>query len=241
MKMPTKRRTWRVPREQLAPIEATLFRVYGLQADTGLLEEREQAELVEFAQVAATDGGGGLNLTQLPERDRRKFERLVAKAAAKPSDYFDTTRRDAAAFAKVRELAVRARRPEARPRWEERGAVVLSREVAFDWFRQPEPILHVEHLGLLVFLAGMFENGEAHGRTARFEGAGDELTLVVDANLGLGAASSFDADGSIGRGWRRYLEHLEANGFFVVERNGRTWRIKRGPRAVALTKGRRTP
>jgi hypothetical protein len=194
------------------------------------LDEGEQAELVALVAVTRGDSRREANLGLLGD-DRGRLEELVERLAGLEPGTFEAERKRASMLAKVTALATRARTPPPRPKFEQPGAVVLPRQWAFEFLR--DGILHAEHLLLLTVLLAMFETGEPLVN-ASFEEGGE--VLVLDRrNFGAGR---FDPRGTLGR-WTKLLAHLERNGFFVVVSNrGPAIRVRRGPRALAVLKGR---
>jgi len=198
----------------------------GLRVDWKRLDDGEAAELVELTRKGNTPEGFRL-AAALSERELRKWEALIEKGAEAP-DVFEAARKDADLRADLAQLAARAKRAPKRPRFEQRGCVVLPREIVFDWFALTAPPLEIGDLGLLVFVLGQLENGEALTPGGRIEGAGDDTTLIIDDRLGLGTKA--DPDARLVGTWRDALAHLglPENGLLEVERGGGHVRVKRG-------------
>jgi len=227
MNMLTKRRkTYETTREALLATGRPFERVYAIRLDPDRLDDDERERFAELARKATTDERG-VNLSPLGKRDRAALERLLGKAAGEEG-LIERRREEAAATAKIRELAERAVRPPARPRFEERGAVILPRAV-FEQLRGG--YLWIEHVGLLAFIVAQLENGVCLAPQGRYE----DDALVIDHGWGL--AGSADGDGSFGR-WKQIIEHLERNAWLDVERSGRQWRIRRGRRLREAAKAR---
>jgi hypothetical protein len=205
----------------------------GLRIDWSRLGPDERAELHGLVTKATT--GGGFNVDErLGQRERVRLERLIEKGAS-ADGVFERARSSAESRARMEVLLARVRRAARRPRWEEQGCVVLPKETAFDWLNRPDPILRVDHLGLLVFALSQLENGVALTPGGRIEGAGDDSALVIDLNYGLGA-SYVDPDGRLR--WKEGLAHLGRNGWLAVERRGGELRVSRGSRALRAARGR---
>jgi hypothetical protein len=217
--------------ERLAAARNQIQSSLGIKIDPERLDHDEQVALLELAhgcRAGAEPGVHRFNPQQLGRKERSRLEALVEKGAAKPG-LFKRHREEATLKQRTAELATRARRPSARPRWEERGAVVLPRETAFEFLR--DGIFFLEHFGLLVYLLAQFENGEALAPRSYFDGD----TLVIDRNVGIGAR--FDPEGRMTPRWRETFDHLVANGWFTADTSGSGVRVTRGPRAIAATKG----
>ena len=159
MKTPTLTRRHAPPREHVAATKNAIARATGGLAEGGLrvdfkrLDAPAQRELIELSRSAAD--GGGFNVDRLGPRAKR-WEELVERGAD-ADGIFERTRADLSLRARAQELVRRARKPVRRPRWEEDGAVVLPQETVFDWLNRPAPILHLTHLGILVFVLGQLE------------------------------------------------------------------------------------
>jgi hypothetical protein len=131
----------------------------------------------------------------------------------------------------LKSLAVKARRPGPRARWEEPGAVILPRKWAFEYLNTG--VLWMEHIALLVLLLTLFENQEPLGFGIEFEEGGE--VLVLDTNLF--PPGQLDPDSRFSN-WRDTLQHLVANRFFETASRGPTMRVRRGTRVIEATKRR---
>ena len=233
LKTKTKPKAKRLPADQRSIVGASVRKGTGLPVDLALLGGHEQHELHALVLKIAAGSEQGVVRTSasyLDERDRKRYEALVEKAAELPG-HFAKQRDDATMRTKLRELARRVNQPPPRPRYEEPGAVVVPRETVFEFVR--DGILWVEHLGLFVFLLGQLENGEALSPGARVE----DGALVVN-RTGLGVRF-FDEDCAAAAAWRRHLDHLVANHLLAVEAKGQELWIRRGPRALAVIDNRK--
>src|SRR5919109_3678548 len=148
MNLTKRRRTADTTREALLAAGRPFERVYGVRLDPDRLDDDEREQFAELARKARSEEGGGVNLSPLGRRERAALERLLEKAVGE-TGLFERRRQEAAATVKIRELAERAVRPSARPRFEERGAVILPRAV-FEQLRGG--YLWIEHVGLLAFI-----------------------------------------------------------------------------------------
>jgi hypothetical protein len=204
--------------------------------DFGRLDDGDLADLVDLHRKLRDEArqrgaeSGGDDPRYLGTRDRKRFKRLVARACGHDDEHFERAEADAETKAKLRELSIRVNRPPARARLEERGAVVLRREWVFEMLR--DGYLWIEHLGLLVYVLAMLENGEPLTRRVRIEG---DALVIDDANLGLLPSDRTDHVWA----WKPILDHLDANGLLAIEKNGRQWRVRRGPRVLEMLEGRR--
>jgi hypothetical protein len=221
-----KRKTWETSTESLRNAARPFERVFGVRCDPERLDDDEREQFAELARKATSEERG-VNLSPLGRRERAALERLLEKAAGE-ADLFERRREEAAATARIRELAERAVRPSARPRFEERGAVILPRAV-FEQLRGG--YLWVEHVGLLAFVVAQMENGVCLAPQGRYE----DGSLVIDHGWGL--TGSCDGEGTFSR-WKQIIEHLERNAWLDVERSGRQWRITRGRRLREAGKAR---
>jgi hypothetical protein len=226
------RRVWPPNRDDKEALRVWLQRRFD-GIDLQVLDDDEIRKLLELRKKTATEGGG-TNMTLLDRSDTKAFEKLVERACSRPNMFSETREREQT-NAQIAALAARARRPAPRPRFEEQGAVVLSREWIFDWLNRPDPILEIEHLGFLVFVLGQLENGVALTPGGAIEGGGDYAALIVNHNLGFGVR--FDSEQRLGR-WRDALDHLDRNKLLEVERRGGELVVRRGRRVLEALKRR---
>jgi hypothetical protein len=223
----TKRKTTTVAtsREAVAAIRAQISRGFGVTIDAELLDGDELHELAMLTRKVldgAEDNGTRVPLATLPKSERSKWERLVGIAAGDP-DLFKNARSEQAARARISELVERARRPTARQRFEEQGAIILPAEV-FTQLRLGQ--LWLGHLAVLAHVVGQLENGVSLAPRSRVE----DGVLIVSDVYGL-AGERQDGDGRFD-GWRPLLAHLAQNGWLKAERAGNEWRIGLGPRML---------
>jgi hypothetical protein len=212
----------------------------GARIDLDRLEVEQQHDLVGLlAKARPADEGESMlgarrlhDLDLLGKRDRKRLEALVEKAADVEPGLFEREREAAEQSAEMERLAVEARRPSARPRYEERGAVVLPKEWAFDYIR--DGYLHVSHLALLVVLIGQFEAGETIAPRGHFEDGGETLVLIRSGPIPVAA----DEDQRVIAGWPRLLDHLASCDFLDVQRRGNEVRVRRGRRLIELNERR---
>jgi hypothetical protein len=207
----------------------------GLRIDWTLLSDAETAELYALTREAEGEGGfsqaegeGGFSLDRLGEKKAAKWERLVGKGAGIP-EFF----KDYRATAEIKSIAVEALRQSARRpirRQEEVGLLgVLGQQVVGGY-------LHAEHVSLATIIFVQLDTGVAFAPRARIERVGDEPVLEIDSGFGI-VGGDRDPNGTFAT-FQPTLRHLEANGWFEVDRSGREWRIRlgwRANRAMAIT------
>jgi hypothetical protein len=113
---------------------------------------------------------------------------------------------------------------------EEAGSITLPRFV-HDWLvATPEPILHAEHLAILVVVLSSLENGQTVFRSGHVEGQGDDRVLTIPNTVALGR---LDPEGEISLHFSRTLKHLAANDLITLAEGGGQRRIGYGPRLLA--------
>jgi hypothetical protein len=217
-------------RDRLKGVESQTLRSYGIRADTSRLDDNERGEL---GTLAAKAGFGfrnedGMDLMRLTSRERDRFETLIGKSAG-DAKLLQTRRDTAAAQVKLADLAAQARRPARRGKLEEAGSVHLPKE--WVWDLQRDGVLDPWHLGLLVYIEACFENGDCLTPSVRMTIEEGEQVLNVDRLTGL-IGGFLDPDSAYS-GWDRALTQLERNDFVAVTRNGKNWKIRRGPRSLA--------
>jgi len=233
--LPTRSRERSAAPPDLAAACNQVSRAFGVRLGPADARRRlDAAELADLARIARAvsegatykEGDGDRRpLAQLPDGDRRRFERLVEKAAGDPGR-FDRERDRLRLREDMDKLAVRARRPARRARLEEAGSVTFPAEW-LGFLRGPSPVLLPRHAALLLLIEGTWESGESFSPRVRVEGAAEGMSLRVDRNMGLLAG-----DGAEGfEDWPALLDHLAANGFLEIERRGRDWTVRRGPRS----------
>jgi hypothetical protein len=223
-------RRGRVSRELLSAVRANVRRATGLTIDTRLLDEDEQVDLVRLTRLIAAGAESGAVRSDpryLDKSDRTRYEQLVEKAAAKPN-HFARMRKDRAQMRKIADLAAKANRPPARPRFEEQGCVVLPKAVHDDVGR--EGALWIEDVAVLWYVLSQLETGELLTPRAKFESDGDELALVIDRTYGL-IAGAHNPEGNLQQ-WKASLDNLARIDWLAVETRGRDLVIRHGPRAL---------
>src|SRR5436309_6490106 len=164
--LPGKRRRWPVEPDVLANARASVARATGVRIDTKLLDEDERHRLVGLVrkiEASAEPGAIACDPDALGARERKTYERLVAKAGGLPSNHFAKAREDAKLQARVEELAREAMRPAPRPRYEEPGSVTFPKET-YDLLRRGA--IWLEDIAVLYLLTACFELAEAPPKTA---------------------------------------------------------------------------
>jgi hypothetical protein len=220
-------------REALAETRAQLGRWTSLRFDLDKLDPDEQSDLVRLCRQAATGAttqdAWRFDPAQLVERDQRRLEEIVEKAAGREG-VFAAEREEKKTAAKIAELACKARRL-ALSDQDERGFLAELRQQVLDGHFE---LVHASFLAALVM---QFASGEPFSSRAHFEGAGESAWLHVDFNRGL--FGGHDPDG-IFAARESLLKHLGGYGWLVVERQGKDGRIQLGPRTLAAL-GRSKP
>jgi hypothetical protein len=103
-------------------------RQYGLRLDVARLNASEREEIARLAVIASTDKLDLARVDTLGKRDRRSLERLLERAADRDG-FFQRDRDEVALARKLRDLAVAAKRPSRRPKYEQAGSVALPRKL----------------------------------------------------------------------------------------------------------------
>jgi hypothetical protein len=230
MKMPlqTKARTRRPRREDVAFVRDSVTRACGLRPNLDVLDDGELAELRQLVQeirasadddVERSDPGALGDLLKL-----RRWETLVAKAAGRPSDFFDRAREQAAADAAKAE---RKRRPSKHPRLVEAGTTQIPAAV-FRGMQDGE--LDATHLLVLTLVLAMIENGAGLHRFAQVDG--DAVVVPTAEHL----VAPIDPEGDIS-GVSRALRELGDADVLAVERHGELRISLGGVLADALNRG----
>jgi hypothetical protein len=229
------RRKQRPNNDQLRQVAMSLQRWVAIgshELDWSRLSDDEAATVVELHAKIREGEEPGITRSDprhLGDRDRRRYERLVAKAFGRRDDLFEKAEEEAKMKTKLAELAYRVARPPARPKWEEQGAVVLRPLWVGPWVR--DGVLFVEHIALLVIVLAQLEAGVAFAPRARI----DRDALVINTTFGPIGADRTDVIWD----WQPLLKHLAANRLLAIEPVGNEWRIRRGPRVLEIIEGRR--
>jgi hypothetical protein len=192
------------------------------QAALGLLQKAE-------VESKNRDVRGGLEWGRLDEKEQARLEGFIARAAGLDADVFAKTREEHRLKNELNQILADGRRHEQMLRSEVRDCFSILYgyvESGHLWF---------EHAGLIVLLFAAFQSGNPLGDRQRFEGSGDDLTLVFDHRFGL-LGGRVDPNGRAGN-WKRVLDHLVKHRWFTLERRGPEWRLKLGPRSLATLRG----
>lgn len=213
------RRRWRPARDQLTQVRESVFRACGLRIRLDVLDDDEVAvlqQLVGEIEATAEEGVQRSDPVALNDVEKLKtWERLVAKSAGKPRDYFDRERERAAAAAAAANAAKQAKRH--KTAWEP-GATVVPAAVIRGVQDGDLPALHL--LILTVVLAAI-ENMAGLHNYMRVE---DDAVVVPGPEYLL---SPLDEDGDI-RHVAQGLKELAAAGVLTMERVGAEVRIRLG-------------
>jgi hypothetical protein len=193
------------------------------------LADDEATELVVLANKAAR--GRGLDPKLLGEEERVRFEALVEQGAGLPAGWFKQTRETAAATREIRRMVAEASQPRQPTVSDEERLIRMA-------FRLCQmKALHIDRLGVFVYLLGQILAYEAESPGARIEGEGDATTLVLNTRLGLGLDHDPTANATVR--WQKAVEQLARNQLLEVDQRGQEFRVRMGERT--LTALGRTP
>lgn len=198
-----------------------LLREGGLRVDADRLSEDEQREFVDLVREASGEYGAW-SFDHLDGRKRKRLEKLIEQGSDSRG-LFERKRQEA----EVRALATSAFRAAAKPKppsvpEEERLLALLHRLVA-------QRSLHIDRLGIFVYLLGQILAADPISPGARIEGSGDGLTLVLSSRLGLGM--NHDPYEQMTR-WRDALSQLDRVGLLEVSGQGNELRVRLGSLAL---------
>lgn len=217
---------------ELSGLRSLLASRFGLRVDLHRLTPDESRELLDIHKAAMKHEGweesrvNHYGFSRLSETERKRWRQLVSEAAGK-AGLLDEIDEDGRLAAKIRELVGRAERT-TRTRVEEPGSVRLPAFV-FDWLRAPDPVLHVDHLAVLVAILSSLENGQSVFRGGHVEGEGDGRTLTIPNGVALGR---LDPEGAISLHFSQTLKHLAANELLTLVEQGGERRVGYGRRIL---------
>jgi hypothetical protein len=214
------RRRLRVAREAVAQVQDMVGWVFGQRLDLDRLSDGEITRLCELVTQSAIPFGHDRGA--LSEGEQRDLEALVAKGAGLSGDHFERQRKEDAMAQKAEQEAARKRRmPFSRHE---------TTDVFLTFYRElMEENLWADDAAILTLILAQFAAGTPFTSTSRFEGTGDDLTLVIDANMGM--LGHVDGQGALDNWYQRILFLAESEeGWLALERRGPTWRIRLGPR-----------
>jgi hypothetical protein len=218
------RNTRGLTHDDVTALKGWLARHIDVPVRVDRLDGDDQRALRDLVRKASTEGGGR-NLNQLDRRELREFERIVERAGGLEAGELKRRREEEATARKIAALGRRASRP-AQPRGgEEIALLTLLHEHVRDGY------LSLEMLAVFTFLAGQILAAEALSPGARIEGRGDETTLVIDTQLGLGA--DYDPDGNVSR-TKPAIQHLGDNGWLRLGQPGRHLHVQLGARTLQV-------
>jgi len=188
----------------------------------------EQARAAEDAGTDIFVRDHRVNWGALSDEEQGRLRELVARAAGDP-ELFQRRNKEREMRIKKAQLLERVRKPDAKRRYDKAGSLRAPPEL-FTHLSLKPPALDLRCLGLLTFLLAQLENNACLCPDGRIEGEGAAMRLVIGPP-GLGAR--FDELGQF-IGWRKDLDHLVANGWFVVEKSNEAWRVGKGRRLLAI-------
>jgi hypothetical protein len=218
-----RRKSASLDRDQRTALSAWLARRVEPRVDLRRLQDGDVVWLDELRR-------SGADPRRLDGKEQRRLEQVVEHGADLPPGHFGRLREQDQQRREFARLAAEARRPPRRPALLPAGTVVLEADLG-EQLRGG--LIWLSHVQALAGLAFQFETATAWGPSSRFEGSheGGDLTLVVDSMYGpFGRAAGEDE--TLGN-WKVLVEELAERGFFEVERRGREWKIRRGPRLLA--------
>jgi hypothetical protein len=214
------RRRLPVSREAWLGVQDTVARLFRLRLDADLISDDDVRRLVALVDRAATPFG--VNMGALSDGEHRDLERLVARGAGLDDDHFERQRREAVMAEQAEEAAAKKRR------------LSFTRRETTSFFRTLHEELVEENIwaddaAILTIILAQFAAGTTFASTSRFEGAGDDLALVIDSRMGL--VGHVDGQGALDN-WYARLKFLAERemGWLVIEGRGPIWRIRLGPK-----------
>jgi hypothetical protein len=200
----------------------------GLAIDFDRLGENEQTRLVGLVDKAGKGRSWGWG--RLSAKERRELEALIEKGAD-ARGVFEGAR----SFEEIRALAAQAhtervRRPLTRKQ-ETSIFAELGRCIEQGWLEAP-------HVALISLLLIAFSGGRPLGPRSRIEALdGGETVLVVDTQFGPFSAD-LDPEQQLAPRWTQTVDHLAANEWLDVRKNGVEWWISPGGRLRAAMAGK---
>jgi hypothetical protein len=245
MNLLERRRRPQVPWDALDGARATLgwlfpnLRISPMWEELGDDETRELVELLNRAWVSG-DAMRGVDLDKLGERDRRRLERLVGKAAGRES-LFEDERKAELEAAKAAEADARSRR------------TAITKTEATNFFRAVHRELMrgniwADDVALLSLLLAQYAAGKPLASTSRFEGEGRDAVLVVDMNYGM--LGHVDGSGTLDSArdrlvflagvpptWDGLNRDEQPDKWLDLDRFGQIWSIRLGPKMLDALDG----
>jgi hypothetical protein len=205
----------------------------GLRVDADRLTVDEQLELCNLSREISADAPPGqvrFDPSRLEKKQLKRWRSLVEKGAGEEEGLFDSLDQLAKLGAELADQA-RERRATRRPRWEEKGALIIPAQVFADLDRLG-PAYGIEGLLALMLVLGSLESGRAIPAGSWFE---DDETIVVS---GIGA--SLDPEGRIpASAFRIAIQYLARVQWLEIENRGAgQLACRRGPKALKLAGGR---
>lgn len=229
MRMPTLRQKEAIKTSELRWVADQIGRMTAgrpepLRLSWMRLAEDEQTEIHEFTKKVSLDAGG-FRFDGLGKGEGERFDALIAKAAGLSPDAFRVERH----LLEIRQMGEDARRASLalprRAKLEQAGSVTLRKEWVFDYLR--DGVLWPSHVSALVLLLSIWENGGGFSPAAHVDEQG---AIVVDTRRG-GVFGRADPQGDL-MNWRSLLDHLAANKFVAISKEGAIWRVTRGSRLL---------
>jgi hypothetical protein len=200
----------------------------GLAIEAGRLSESEQKRLIELVDTAGQ--GRSWSWSRLSDKQRRELEGLIEKGSNQRGVF-----EGARTAEEIRSLAESAhidsvRRPLTRKQ-ETSIFVELGRCIESGWLQAP-------HVAVLALVLVSFSTGRPLGPRGRVESLDSgEPALLVDAQFGP-FSGELDPEGQLGPRWAQAADHLVANEWLAITKNGREWWVSPGRRLRAVMSGR---
>lgn len=183
--------------------------------DARRLSDGDTQHLVTCAE-SAVENGTGIDRSKLD----RKFWAIVARGCGLDAGHFERQAREARDAAKAARRDAEQRRLRLSRKQEQGLLHAFYEELAGDG-------MWIDDVAAVTAIAAMFAAGKTLAPASRFEGSGDDLTLVIDIRWGL--LGRAHGEGGLD-GYMQRLDYLCGEGWFKVAKSGPTWRVRLGPR-----------
>lgn len=216
--------------ERLAGLRDSIAHAIGVHIDVSRLSRDEAHELADLQKKLTRREGyeaspsPWFSFSRLTGQERDRWRLLVGRAAGDET-LLDRRDEDTSFRKRCIELARRTR-PIERSLFVEPGSVTLPKEVVFDWLERPDPVLELSHLGLLVAVLAMLENGQSVVRPGRVEGEGPDRMLLLRS----GSLAKLDPEGHVTTYASKIFTHLARNGLVTFSEQAGERRIGYGPK-----------
>jgi hypothetical protein len=214
----------------IVAVRTSGYRPGGLRCDFSRFSEDEHRRAIELVREADKGTWSWDRLGKPGKGKRGELEGLIEKASAEPG-----------IFARARELdeiaaiAAEAHRESVRrPLHRKQEASIfaeLGKCIENGWLEAP-------HVAVLALVLVAFSTGRPLGPRGRVESLdGGLVALVVDSQFGP-FSGALDPEGQLAPRWAQTADHLVANEWLAVTKNGREWWVSPGARLRAVMAGR---